>query len=397
MNQITSTPETYVNLGPGDPAPWFKQRSPSNPRYSFDMVAGRYVVLCFFASSADPRSRAALDAVVRHRALFDDKHASFFGVSMDPKDESAGRVRESLPGLRFFWDFDGTVGRLYGALPVNAQPGSGPVAVQRLWMVLDPTLRVRAVFPFRPDGSDMDQVFACLGSLPPPERFAGFEIPAPILIIPNVFEPEFCRRLIGLYEQHGGRESGFMREVDGRTVTAHDPNHKRRKDYSIEDLALMRQIQQRIIRRVNPEIEKVHFFRPTRMERYIVSCYAAEDGGHFRAHRDNTTKGTAHRRFAVSINLNSDFEGGEVSFPEYGPRSYKAPVGGAVVFSCPLLHAVSKVTVGQRYAFLPFLYDEEAAKVREANSPSLEGSEPYEASSAPVGLHPADHAGTEGR
>jgi predicted 2-oxoglutarate/Fe(II)-dependent dioxygenase YbiX len=73
----------------------------------------------------------------------------------------------------------------------------------------------------------------------------------------------------------------------------------------------------------------------------------------------------------VSINLNSDFEVGEVSFPEYSPRSYKAPPGGAVVFSCPLLHAVSRVTRGRRYAFLPFLYDDAAAKIREANNQHL--------------------------
>jgi predicted 2-oxoglutarate/Fe(II)-dependent dioxygenase YbiX len=110
----------------------------------------------------------------------------------------------------------------------------------------------------------------------------------------------------------------------------------------------------------------------TRMERDIVCCYAAEDEAHFRAHRDNTTKGTAHRRFAVSVNLNDDFDGGEVNFPEYGPRSFKAPIGGAVVFSCSLLHAVSKVTRGRRFAFLPFLYDDEAARVREANIKFLE-------------------------
>ena len=59
-----------------------------------------------------------------------------------------------------------------------------------------------------------------------------------------------------------------------------------------------------------------------------------------------------------------------MGFPEYGSRSYKAPPGGAVVFSCSLLHAVSQVTEGRRYAFLPFLYDDEAAKVREANNRS---------------------------
>jgi hypothetical protein len=77
----------------------------------------------------------------------------------------------------------------------------------------------------------------------------------------------------------------------------------------------------------------------------------AEDRGYFRAHRNNT-KGTAHRRFAISNHLNADFEGGEVRLSEYGPRNCKAPPGGAVVFSHPLLHEVSRVTKGRRYAFL---------------------------------------------
>jgi predicted 2-oxoglutarate/Fe(II)-dependent dioxygenase YbiX len=106
----------------------------------------------------------------------------------------------------------------------------------------------------------------------------------------------------------------------------------------------------------------------------------AKNGGHFRAHRDNTTKGTAHRRFALSLNLNDDFEGGELSFPEYGPRSYKMPAGCAVIFSGSLLHKVSPVTRGRRYAFLPFLYDDAAAALREKNNAYLDpGVEEYKA------------------
>jgi predicted 2-oxoglutarate/Fe(II)-dependent dioxygenase YbiX len=228
-----------------------------------------------------------------------------------------------------------------------------------------------AAFPFEQDAGDHAAVFSFLDRLPPPERFAGIEVQAPVLILPNVFEPEFCRHLMNLYETHGGEESGFMRDVDGKTVALQDRSHKSRKDYVIEDPELIRQTQNRIQRRVVPEVLKVHQFKVTRMERYIVSCYAAEEGGHFRAHRDNTTKGTAHRRFAVSLILNDAFEGGEVSFPEYGPRGYKPPAGGAVVFSCSLLHAVSKITSGRRYAFLPFIYDDEAAKIREANNQFL--------------------------
>jgi predicted 2-oxoglutarate/Fe(II)-dependent dioxygenase YbiX len=71
---------------------------------------------------------------------------------------------------------------------------------------------------------------------------------------------------------------------------------------------------------------------------------------------------------AVNINLNDDYEGGELSFPEYGPRRFKPPMGYAVVFSCSLMHAVARLTRGRRYAFLPFLYDEAAAKIREQNN-----------------------------
>ena len=373
----------YRALQVGDPAPWFRQKSTSNPDFAFDTVAGRYIVLCFYGTGADEIGRGALAAFQeQHRSLFDDDKIALFGVSVDPADLAQERAKQILPGIRHFWDFDGKVGRLYGALPHDASGVGGPL--RRFWMVLNPTLRVRAIFPFKPDGSDSGEVAAYLRALPPVVRFAGFEIPAPVLVIPDVFEPEFCRHLIGLYEEHGGQESGFMREVDGKTVATHDRSHKSRKDFTITDQGLMQQIQKRIVRRVNPEIEKVHFFKPTRMERYIVSCYAAEDGGHFRAHRDNTTKGTAHRRFAVSINLNADFDGGEVSFPEYGPRSYKAPPGGAVVFSCPLLHAVSAVTRGRRYAFLPFIYDDEAARIREANNAHLgEGVGAYKVQAQP--------------
>jgi peroxiredoxin/predicted 2-oxoglutarate/Fe(II)-dependent dioxygenase YbiX len=370
--EIIAAKPAFRVLQVGDPAPWFTQNCTANPQFHFETVAGRYLVLCFYGTGSDEIGQAALQAFQdAHRDLFDDDKIALFGVSSDPSDMSEKRAKQILPGIRHFWDFDGTVGRLYGALPHSIEPGQKQVPVRRFWMVLNPTLRIRAIFPFKEDGSDRAEVMAYLRALPPVGRFAGFEIPAPIIIIPDVFEPAFCRHLIDLYEQNGGEESGFMREVNGKTIAAHDPNHKRRKDFTVTDSELIGQLQRRIIRRINPEIERVHFFTPTRMERYIVSCYAAEDGGHFRAHRDNTTKGTAHRRFAVSINLNDDFEGGEVSFPEYGPRSYKAPLGGAVVFSTPLLHAVSKVTSGRRFAFLPFLYNEAAAKVREANNAYL--------------------------
>ncbi|MER2266937.1 2OG-Fe(II) oxygenase family protein [Methylobacterium oxalidis] len=377
MSVVTDQPRAYAQLLPGDPAPWFHQRSSGNPRYAFDTVAGRYVVLCFYGSAGDAQAQQALAAVAANRQHFDDQRASFFGVSIDPEDEAQQRVQESIPGIRFFWDFDTAVSRLYGAAPKEpAQDGA--TTLRRFWMVLDPALRVLRIFPL----NEHTGLFAYLDQLPPVGQTAGFEVQAPVLVLPDVFEPEVCRHLINLYEAQGGFQSGFMREIDGKTVEVHDRSHKVRKDFMIEDEGLTKQLQARFLRRVIPQIEKAHCFKPTRMERYLVACYAAEDGGHFRAHRDNTTAGTAHRRFAVSINLNAEFEGGEVSFPEYGPRSFKPPPGGAVVFSCSLLHAVSRVTAGRRYAFLPFLYDEAAAKIREANAAKLAGGSAYMAQSS---------------
>jgi predicted 2-oxoglutarate/Fe(II)-dependent dioxygenase YbiX len=85
--------------------------------------------------------------------------------------------------------------------------------------------------------------------------------------------------------------------------------------------------------------------------------YGAEEGGYFRPHRDNLTSGAAHRQFTCSINLNAEaFEGGDLRFPEYGMRTYRPPTGGAVVFSCSLIHEATSliheatpVTRGARY------------------------------------------------
>jgi predicted 2-oxoglutarate/Fe(II)-dependent dioxygenase YbiX/peroxiredoxin len=361
---------SYVIVEAGDPAPTFFQRSTSNPRYAFHSAAGRYLVLCFFASTRDASTKQALKIVQKNKGLFDDLHASFFGVTLDAADEKS--VREELPGRRYFFDFDGTISRLYGSVPIDSKSGEANVPVVRKWVVTDPTQRVLATFAFAGDDGGAAKVMAYVKALPPPARFAGIALQAPILYLPRVFEPELCTRLIDAYKTSGGEESGFMRDVEGKTVLVNDYNHKRRRDHMIEDQPTMDLIQSRIRRRIVPEIKKIHQFEVTRMERYLVACYRAEDAAHFQPHRDNTTKGTAHRRFAVSINLNDDFEGGEIGFPEYGPQTFKPPAGAAVVFSCSMLHTVTTMKRGNRFAFLPFLYDDAAAKIREENLKFLE-------------------------
>jgi predicted 2-oxoglutarate/Fe(II)-dependent dioxygenase YbiX/peroxiredoxin len=353
---------SYVSLSPGEPAPWFQQRSPSNPRYNIDTAGGRYLILCFLGTAGNASgARAVQHALALPQA--NDAMAALYLISADPSDEEHNRLANRMPGLRVIWDFDLKVARAYGVAP--QLPESGPLLP--CWVITDPTLRIKEIIRFAQDGSDLARLSAVMNALPPPDRYAGRDLQAPILYLPNVFDPELCQLLIDTYDAQGGELSGFMREVAGRTVGINDSRHKVRRDVNLEDRAVIARVQDQIRRKIVPEIAKVHQFHVTRMERYLIGCYAAEDGGHFAPHRDNTTAGTAHRRFAVSINLNDTFDGGEVSFPEYGPRGFKASAGGAVVFSCSLLHAVSQVTSGRRYAFLPFLYDDAAAKVRERN------------------------------
>lgn len=364
----------------GDPAPWFTLPSTDNPGYAFHSVAGRYVLMAFLGSATRPGAAAALEAVASRRALFDDLTACFFGLSADPADRAEGRLQASLPGIRFLFDADGQVARRYGVIAKDPAAPGGPDLYTPAWVLLDPMLRVIEARPL----AEAEAILARLAALPPPEAHGGIDIPPPVLVLPRIFEPELCRALIAHYESRGGQPSGFMREVDGKTVGVFDPALKRRRDCVIEDEALRAEVRARVLRRIVPELRRVHHFEATRMERYIVACYDSAERGHFGAHRDNTTSGTAHRRFAVTINLDAEaFEGGELRFPEYGRRTWRAPTGGAVVFSCSLLHQALPVTKGVRFAFLPFLYDEAAARLREANNARLgEGIGAYRATSA---------------
>jgi predicted 2-oxoglutarate/Fe(II)-dependent dioxygenase YbiX len=340
-------------------APWFHARAlQGNPRYAFDTVGGRHVLMLFFDSASDPASAAALALVRRHHIVFDDAHACFFGITNTPDDETNGLIEPRLPGIRYFLDFDRAIAEKYRF----ATPTSGETPDPRCWLLIDPMLRIIGRFPLDQGELAIRTTVALSRSPSPVDN-------APALVVPNLLEPQLCKHLIALYLDGQPEASGFMSEVAGKTAVLHDPAHKIRKDYLIEDAPLMRLLGGIVASRLAPVIERAFQFRASRMERYLIAGYEADEGGHFAPHRDNTTKGTAHRRFAVTINLNAeDYEGGDLSFPEFGARRYRAPTGGAVVFSCSLLHQALPVTKGTRYAFLPFLYDDAAANLRDANN-----------------------------
>lgn len=347
----TPNPPSFRRLSTGDRLPSFAQSPAEGPALSFDALAGRYQLFGFVMGDDVGDALAALEALSAHPELFDDRHCAVTLVTRHPS-----KAERRLPGLRFVTDAQLELARACGAAAV----GEGPAFGRRLWILVDPSLHVLRVENM--GDWPLERLIADVAALPPPDRFGGVARPAPILMLPNVLEPELCERLIGLYTAAGGEASGVVRGH----ARAMDADFKRRRDHTIGEPEVLDRLVNRITRRVMPEIERLFFMKASYIERHLVGCYAAEDGGHFAPHTDNAAGLTRHRRFALSINLNDDFEGGEVVFPEYNLEGYKAPAGWAVVFPCAALHAVRRVTRGARFAYLPFLYDEAGRAIRES-------------------------------
>ena len=312
-----------------------------------------------FLPGRGPQQEAAMAALRAHRSLFDDIGWCFFGVVRDAADFEA--LRPDLPGIRYFHDPDGEIAGLY-----SRRRDDGATACH--WVTIDPAMTILASRPIHASAA----AFADVTAFRDPDDHAGTPLHAPVLIVPRIFEPDLCRQLIDVYKKDGGGVSGVMRDIGGKTVGVVD-DFKKRRDATVHDESLRLAIQRRVSWRLLPQIAKAFMFEATRLERYIVARYDAEEGGYFKAHRDNTTLATTHRQFACSINLNAEeFEGGDLRFPEFGTRTYRPPTGGAVIFSCSLLHEATPVTRGTRYAFLPFLYNDAMAKVRQENQVHLE-------------------------
>ena len=340
-------------LNIGDPAPNFSLLTAAGDYLRMDLRAGRTLLLFFIPGAAEPRVRQVLERLAARLLSLSPAEAQFY-VDTRTAEDRADPLLSAPPFTgRVLFDDEGRVHRLYEA-------GVPALFVLDRMMAVDRMLGLGELAPF------LDAVETILADLPAPPHFAA-PGHAPILVVPGVFEPAFRLKLLRYYEALGSVDSGYMYEKDGQTLPRIDYGHKRRLDCNIEDEALKSEIRDRLARRLVPWIAKSYQFQVTRMERYLIACYDGETGGHFNAHRDNTTRGTAHRRFATSINLNADFEGGELTFPEFGPALYKPEPGAALVFSCSLMHRAMPVRRGRRFVYLPFFYDEAAAQIRDRN------------------------------
>jgi predicted 2-oxoglutarate/Fe(II)-dependent dioxygenase YbiX len=347
----------------GDPVPWFGAPLVGSGAFNLQVAAGRWIVLSFLGSPADARARKEVAALLRDPSLFAEDRIVFCGVFTAPPEDPAPYLALGNAAISFIADYDGAITRQYGATEMPRT------------IVLDPMLRAVANIPWDHPGGHAAPVRNVLDSLPSVDDSAGVPLCAPVLIVPRVFDFPLCDFLVEFYQKIGGKESGFMTDSDGKSGTRIDHQLKRRQDLIITAPRLREMIRALIVRRLVPAVAQFFQFDATRMDRYIVACYDSGTGGHFFRHRDNVCAGAEHRRFAVTINLNNDFDGCDLVFPEFGRRTYRAPCGGAVVFSCGALHQVTPIAAGRRYAFLAFLYGEADAALRERNNARLQQGE----------------------
>lgn len=223
-------------------------------------------------------------------------------------------------------------------------------------LILDRNFRLLASPPLKQlDAASVDAVY---GDAEPVSA-------APVLIVPGVVPPDLCDDLVAAY-QGDNEASGVMRMEGGKMVYVEDPAVKIRREHRLSPGPLWQRLEERLRRCLLPEIQWAFNFRVTRFEGVKVVAYAADAGGYFSAHRDNDGEDTAHRRFALTVNLNpTQYSGGELVFPEYGGMGYRPGAGTAIVFSCNLAHEARPVTQGQRLALVSFFFSD-AEQFRQA-------------------------------
>ncbi len=332
-------------IAPGDRAPNFVLPDEAGVfRMFYERAKGRPIVLLFFPGRRKGRAWKEAKAFADAAGAFADAGIDVFAVTLAAEGENA---RLGFPFL--VWSDPKqaiTRGYLDGA-------GLAPDPDRAVAFLLDANQRVLSVLAGEKLARRALDAYRARPARGPARRIATG---APILLIPEVLDRATCRELIDLWENDSHEEGTVVSVLDGEHVDRVHHAVKKRLDHRIMDPDLNRALQRTIGRRIAPELEKAFYYEGFYFDRFCVVCYDSARGDYFRPHRDNLTPSTADRRFAITVNLNAEeYEGGGLTFPEYGPESYTTGTGGAIVFSCSLIHEALPATSGRRFALLNFL------------------------------------------
>ncbi len=306
--------------------------------YNTDLSGGPIVVLVLARNGDD---------TVRQ---FDENTAAFeaFGAhlyALAPSEDISAACGDSA----FFVvnDPDGSVGDDYLTTAGLEAPAM---------FALDPNQRIVACAGGTAAAGFAETARAAFDKIAPREAPRNIAMQAPVLFVPEVLDEALCDRLIAAWGENE-HTTNIVNVASGEQSTVGPRADSKRRDDFIVDGELERELLVTLMPRIAPEIERAfNFDKEWMFEKLRVGCYDAKDAGFFRPHRDNDCEALDHRKFPVSISLNGGFEGGYVRFLEYGHDRYAPPKGGALIFSCGLLHEVAPVLKGRRFILLSFIF-----------------------------------------
>jgi predicted 2-oxoglutarate/Fe(II)-dependent dioxygenase YbiX len=351
MLQSKGVPRVQSSASPlssGDPAPFCYGLTGAGIFYSFQAQAGRPLVAIL------ARARE-LPAVASLAAAFAARLEAFSALDADV---ILLLNQEPIPLCQSWLANPGRLTTVAGNADFFRQCAFDQD--QPLLLVLDRSLRIIARLDAMDDQALVSRALAAVAALPV-EVPRDILLPAPILLIPNLIDADFCRELIA---RHDSRhfDSGFATaDATGAAQYKVDHQKKKRRDHLIEeDDPLHARLLDALVRRCVPEVKKAFQVDIAHFDRLLIARYD-DDGGCFRRHRDNGHASLAFRQFAISLNLNAEaYDGGDLLFPEYNGHRYRPPTGAGVIFSASLLHEATPTTRGSRYVMLTFLHDDAA-------------------------------------
>ena len=163
----------------------------------------------------------------------------------------------------------------------------------------------------------------------------------PFIKIENALDDELLKDVKNYYFQQNEKGQLIFHKHSGKDRSHVHPN-----------IELAKRIDNKLSRAVLPELRKIFYFDAKYREDYKICLYDSITSGRFHSHRD-TPLPHQHRKYAMSLLLNDDYEGGELYLPEYNIK-IKPKANTAIIFPGISAHQVLKVTKGSRMAVITF-------------------------------------------
>ncbi|MEO0574129.1 MAG: redoxin domain-containing protein [Pseudomonadota bacterium] len=326
-------------------------------RLTDDYLCGKSLLLVLLNTCDAARAQQVLSCVAERYQSLENANVTVIGFSPDSNAANNRALRQSS-GFQWPLPADAT-GQIYAGLGVHKGHG----ACDRLIWVT-PLRQVHAWFD---DSDDLNDTLDTLMSQTIASPAGDMPLHAPVLLIPDVLSRAECHRLIESVESGAPLTVSPPKpgELSGDyQIPVYDYNRQDRVDHIIKDQATQQLLDERIFQRVVPVIKKSFAFDVTRREDLHVARYEGAREGSVVGHRDNVTAATAHRKFALSLNLNDDYDGGDVVFKEYSQAGYKSAAGAALIFSSALLHEVRETTRGVRYTLISHFFNDQGGAAR---------------------------------